>query len=355
MSSLRLIAGKTARERIEENGLSPELIRLVVGASGGPKWLVLFGLDKLIFGEWLTSASQKIDLVGSSIGAWRMASASHPDPAKTIQTFIDQYFEFRAEHTVNTEILDRTSRLFLNNIYGSGGIEAILSNKKRGLNIVTARTRGLEQPYSRLRETGRIVSAAAMNTVSRDRLASVYDRVIFHTGEKVCCSHAWPGFQRTDIALLETNFEDALMASGSIPLVTEPVENIAGAPPGVYRDGGILDYHFDVPWQYDDGIVLYPHFYGHIVPGWFDKKKKNRRLRGQPWDQILLLAPSDDFVRRLPTGKIPDRKNFRGMNDTDRIKYWTAVIKESERLAEEYSECINNPGLLMDRIEEAPQ
>lgn len=36
------------------------------------------------------------------------------------------------------------------------------------------------------------------------------------------------------------------MASGSIAVVMEGVRNIGGVPEGIYRDGGVTDYHFDI-------------------------------------------------------------------------------------------------------------
>ena len=147
---------------------------------------------------------------------------------------------------------------------------------------------------------------------------------------------------------------DALMASGSIPFVVEAVRDIMGAPKGVYRDGGVIDYHFEIPWQYDDGIVLYPHFYGHLVPGWFDKARERRRVTGDMLDQQLILAPTDEFVASLPNGRIPDRKNFTDMEDSERLPYWRQVVDMSYRMADEFGELCQNQDALMNRLEAAP-
>jgi len=355
MNALRLIVGKTAKKRIEQNGLSPELVRLVLGASGGPKWLVLLGLDKLIFGDWLTTAPQKIDLVGSSIGAWRMANAAHPEPAKTIQAFIDLYFQFRSEQAGTPESMTRASYGLLEKLHRDTEAERIVGNTQRNLNVVTVRAKGIKEHTSRFKEGAAILASASANIIDRAYLKRFFERVVFYSGENVACSNAWPDFERKDVALQADTLADVLMASGSIPFVADPVINISGAPEGVYRDGGVIDYHFDVPWNYSGGIVLYPHFYGHIIPGWFDKNRSSRRARGATWDQTLMLAPSDEFVQSLPGRKIPDRRNFTDMSDEERLSYWTIVIRESERLAEEFSACLNNSGLLMQRLETAPQ
>lgn len=355
MNALRLIAGKTARARIEENGLTPDLVRLVVGASGGPKWLVLRGLDQFIFGDWLKEAKAPIDMVGSSIGAWRMTMASHPDAASMFRQFEDAYFGYRKEDGATPEAVTKASYRILKQVMGPDVCQAIVGNKARNLNIVAVRCLGATGSQSRFLEGASILGAAAANAVSRDLLGNFYQRAVFHTGNGVACSDAWAGFGRVDVPLTAGALHDALMASGSIPFVVEAVRDIMGAPKGVYRDGGVIDYHFEVPWHYDSGIVLYPHFYGHLVPGWFDKSRLSRRVKGAVLSEQLILAPSDEFVAGLPGGRIPDRKNFVDMEDSERLPYWRTVVEQSHRLADEFAELCQNPGALMNRLEAAPE
>ena len=64
-----------------------------------------------------------------------------------------------------------------------------------------------------------------------------------------------------------------MFASGSIPLLMRGVVDPAGAPAGVYRDGGLIDYHIDQPLVNADHaapLVLMPHFSDRLVPGWFE-------------------------------------------------------------------------------------
>jgi hypothetical protein len=355
MRALKLIAGKTARKRIADEGLSPDLVRMVLGASGGPKWLVLMGLDKFIFGHWLADALHKIDLVGSSIGAWRMAGAAHPEPAKALERFHQLYFQFKKADAASPEALTKASYKFLDDLFGDTEAARIVANSRRNLNIVTVRSKGLDASSSKWKEGAGILASAGANAVDRAYLAKFFDRVVFHSGSRVACPDAWPDFERTDVKLQAGTLADVLMATGSIPFVADPITDIAGAPAGVYRDGGVIDYHFDVPWRLDVGIVLYPHFYGHIVPGWFDKKRKARRAKGATWDHMLMLAPTDEFVASLPGGKIPERSNFADMTDAERLAYWTVVTGESKRLADEFTECLGSEGLLQDRLIDAPK
>jgi len=45
---LVFLAGDRALEAIRSRGLSPEDVEVVAGAAGGPKWLILSRLDRLI-------------------------------------------------------------------------------------------------------------------------------------------------------------------------------------------------------------------------------------------------------------------------------------------------------------------
>ena len=139
------------------------------------------------------------------------------------------------------------------------------------------------------------------------------------------------------------------MASGSIPLVTAGISNIeATNPNNVYRDGGFIDYHFDIEIQADNGIVLYPHFYDHAIPGWFDKFLKSRKLTLKNYERIVMISPSNDLIHKLPFGKIPDRNDFDKMTSRDRIKYWNTVADMGKYIADEFHEIINSERILAE-------
>ena len=71
-------------------------------------------------------------------------------------------------------------------------------------------------------------------------------------------------------------------------MVMEGVRDIPGAGPGTC-DGGLLDYHLDLPYS-GDGVVLYPHFTDKVIPGWFDKGLPWRRGDAVRLQDVLLLA-----------------------------------------------------------------
>ena len=145
--------------------------------------------------------------------------------------------------------------------------------------------------------------------------------------------------------LKKENLEDAVLATGSIPLVLSGVADIPGAVPGMYRDGGVIDYHLDLPHSVDDRLTLYPHFFDRIVPGWFDKRLTWRQPDPVNMDRVILISPSAEFAARLPGQKIPDRTDFARYSPSERIKVWRTVVAECGRLADEFNDVIESGAL----------
>ena len=117
------------------------------------------------------------------------------------------------------------------------------------------------------------------------------------------------------------------------------VVNIPGAPEGAYRDGGIIDYHMNIPFtEEDEGIVLFPHYAESIVPGWLDKQLPWRKPELANMLRVLMIAPSEKALEQLPHQKVADRKDFYRYSgrDQERIAYWYQVLDMSRQMAEEF-------------------
>lgn len=354
MQALRFIAGDVARARIAEHGLTPELVSLVLGASGGPKWLVLQALDEAIFAHWLPAAEQKIDLIGSSIGAWRMAGAAHPEAARKIPEFHEGYFTYRYQKGQSAADITRNTEALLDDWLSDEDCKAIVANPKRVLHITISRSRGLmAQRHPALEGLG-LGFAAISNAFSRRAIGLSFERVVLSSTGGPPEPDAWSDFRRSDYPLTAEALKQAIMASCSIPFLVQPVEELPGLPKGRYRDGGFIDYHFDISFKPERGILLYPHFYGHLVPGWFDKGFKHRRAGGDTLSHSLILAPSEGHVASLPFGRIPDRNSFTKMDNEARLAYWRAVTDASQRLADDFERAINNCDWLLSVLEPAP-
>ncbi len=131
------------------------------------------------------------------------------------------------------------------------------------------------------------------------------------------------------------------MASGSIPLVLRGVKEIDGAPKGTYRDGGIIDYHLDINFS-TEKLVLYPHFFPSIKPGWFDKNLKNRNANIKNYHNVVMITPSQTHVESLPYKKISDRTDFQNLDNRARQRYWQTVLDKSQLMAKDLKTLVDN-------------
>lgn len=357
MQALSLYAGPAAREHIRQHGLLPGHIRTIPAAAGGPKGLILGALDRHLFGQWLPLSQQSVDLVGASIGAWRMASACLDDPVAAFERlehdYIHQHYELRpGQKMPPAKLVSEEFGRNLRNFYG-GRVPEVLQHPRYRLHIVTSRGRHLLGREHKLRTPLGYLGAFLSNSVQRRAMGAWLERVVFSTPG----AHGTPlpfgtGDYRTrQLPLDEANFYPVLQASCSIPFVLQAVHDIPGAPHGAYWDGGITDYHLHLNYaaalsaRQEPGLVLYPHFQRAVVPGWLDKALKWRHRSTHFLDHMLLLAPNPDWIKTLPNGKLPDRKDFThyGNDLASRVQAWTRAVSMSQQLADEFQAWLERP------------
>lgn len=339
-TSLELLAGPDALALIREHGLSPERVDVFAGASGGPKWLVLAELDRLLFGEFFPAQrSRPLHLIGSSIGAWRVACLAMREPVAALERLREGYIEQYYPPKPSAAQVSEQGRRILAQMLGSDGEAQILAHPWARLHVLTTHCAGLTGHAHPRVQLAAFLATALANAVDRRTLGRRLTRVVFHSAGADSPFRELADLPTRHLPLTQENLRPALMASGSIPMVLEGVSDIPGAP-GVYRDGGIVDYHLDLDYGPGEGIVLYPHFYPYIVPGWFDKALRWRRAGVRNFRRALLIAPSAAFVARLPYGKIPDRNDFAKLPDAERVRYWRQVVREGARLADEFRELV---------------
>ncbi|MGQ4275709.1 alpha/beta hydrolase [Pseudidiomarina sp. E22-M8] len=337
---LQLRAGKSAWLQIKEQGLTEDAVQLLVGASGGPKWFVLQGLDRYLFGEFFAARQRPLDLLGTSAGAWRFAALGQQDPVAASELFCRLYRTqtYSAKPDV-LEITDEARKLLAEYIPDTA-VDEILNQERFRHHWIVARCRGMTGSEGKRQLVGLLTSAAA-NSVKREWLGKFYERVIFHhPASRATFTEHWNDLPTHYATLSTANFKQALLATGSIPMVLEGVRDIPGAPSGMYRDGGVTDYHFDLDFSGVDGLVLYPHFHHEVIPGWFDKRIKKRRTTGSQWPNVILLTPTQEFIDALPFGKIPDRTDFAKLDADARIKYWQQAVEQGKWMADQFHEWI---------------
>jgi hypothetical protein len=378
MQALCIYGGPLARLHVEKHGLQAGDIATIPGAAGGPKGLILGALDRYIFGDWLTQSSQTVNLVGASIGAWRMATAGLNDPMAAFKRlehdYIHQHYELKpGEKRPSARFVSERFGQSLQDFYG-GRIHEVLNHPRYKLHIITSRGRHILGREHGLRTPLGYLGAFLTNSVNRKAMGAWLERVVFSSGKALLPTplpFTTQDYRTRQVGLTEANFMQALQASCSIPFVLESVRNIPGAPPGAYWDGGITDYHLHLNYaatysianysystgtsgtfehEYDakaafGGLVLYPHFQKAVVPGWLDKGLKWRHKATHHLDTTLLLAPNPDWVKTLPNGKLPDRKDFThyGNDLAARVKAWNTAVSASQQLADEFAAWLQKP------------
>ena len=347
--ALTIKAGSRALARIRERGLQPADVGILPGAAGGPKALGIQGLDLVLFGDWLPRAPRERSLIGASIGSWRFASACLPDAVAGIRRLGELYSAQRFAKGVSMAEVSRSCRQMLDDLL-AGQDAQVLNNPHYRLNIVVVKSHGLLQHDHRGVLGLGLSSVIGSNLLGRSRLARHFERLILHDARLAPPLAELNDFPSCYLALDSSNLRHALLASGSIPMIMQGVRDIPGAGPGTYRDGGLLDYHLDLPYSGND-IVLYPHFTDRVIPGWFDKGMPWRRGDAGRLQDVLLLAPSRDYLARLPHGNLPDRKDFKRYLDDDagRERYWRKAMDESQRLGDEFLELADS-GRLAERM-----
>ena len=364
MKALSLYAGPAAREHIRQHGLLPQHIHTIPAAAGGPKGLILGALDRYIFGPWLAQSQQPVDLVGASIGAWRMATACLQNPVAAFERlehdYIRQHYEFRPGNKLPPA--ERVSAEFAHSLrrFFGGREREVLQHARYRLHIITSRGRHLLGREHGLRTPLGYLGAFLTNSVQRKAMGAWLERVVFSTADAAqadgrCAPlpFATGDYRTRQLPLTAPNFYPALQASCSIPFALQAVHDIPGAPAGAYWDGGITDYHLHLNYAaapdaaQRPGLVLYPHFQRAVVPGWLDKALRWRHGATHYLDNMLLLAPDPDWIKTLPHGKLPDRQDFThyGNDWRGRMQAWSQAVQMSRQLAEEFQAWLAQPDL----------
>jgi hypothetical protein len=348
--ALRFRAGPGALRAIRQHGFSAELIGTMAGASGGAKWLVLSKLDRVVAATLMPRLRGPVYLIGSSIGAWRFACYAQDEPLAAIERFEDAYLRQTYSEDPHRDEITAKSREILDCVLGASGATQILSHPVFRTNVMTVRSRHVTASERPAVLVPGLLAAAALNAVSRRSLGAFFERVLFYDARDLPPFFDAGGFPLSHVKLSEANLEDAIAATGSIPMVLTGVRDIAGAPPGVYRDGGVIDYHLDLPLSAPERVTLYLHFIDRIVPGWFDKKLGWRKPDPSHVDRTILVSPAPEFVARLPYAKIPDRRDFVDFEPEERVRAWRTVVDMCDELADEFHEVLDT-GTLAARLE----
>ena len=353
MSQLRIKAGKRAYEIIKAGGFNCDSISTYFGPAAGPRWLISSGFDLTLLNGNVLGRRRTVHLIGSSAGAWRFAAWLQPAAPACYQKFLNAYIDVKftkadTPATVLTKLID-----IINSYVEDDALPFALAHKKYRLAIITSRAHNLVASEKRwLQKTG-LAAGFLLNYFSRNNIYRFADRVVFYQGSMppAFCFH--PRFRGSFVRINEINFKYAVLASGAVPLVVAGVHDIYNAPRGVYRDGGLIDYHLTHQFAAkENDIVLFFHHQERIIPGWLDKNRVRRVPDAETLSNVLMVFPAQSFVEKLPGEKIPDRTDFLTYIDDHetRVKNWRKAVELSAPLGEEFLELVAS-GKIKDMVE----
>jgi len=217
------------------------------------------------------------------------------------------------------------------------------------LHVLTNRCRGLASSERRPLLLAGLGLAAAANFASRRHLGWQFARVVFHSRGEAGPLGGLDDLPTHHAELTADNLEAALLASAAVPLLVPGVP-IPSGPSGIHRDAALLDYHPPPPASDSYKLALYPHFYEHLVPGWFDRSLPSRRVRGKVLDRTVILAPSESFIARLPGGKRPTRRDMFRFDRAERARRWREVWQRGTELGSALAELLGSPSRVRENL-----
>ena len=352
MNEICVSAGKNVYEVIQDGGFDFDKVTTFVGAASGPRWLLASGFDLSLLQNGVLGNSRPVLLAGASAGAMRFAAWMQPEPEKSYEKLIEMYISMDYTRKDKPETILQSIRDLIDSYIDDDAIPFALANKKYRMAIITARAKSLAISDVKLLQGLAVGTGFLFNAVNRRLIHKFFERVVFHNSPVPLPFCQDNDFRGLTIALNDINFKHVLLASSAVPFAVAGVRDIYGAPNGTYRDGGLTDYHLNQKYAGEKGTITF--MFNHqkrLIPAWLDKGLRYRRPTGRCKEDLLMVSPSEEFIRKLPYGRVPDRVDFKryAENLSGRIRNWRHVVQSSKYLGEDFLELVES-GKLRDHV-----
>lgn len=353
MYSIRIKAGKRLCSIIRDGGFSLDSVSTYFAPAVGPRWLIAGGFDLTLMQNGILGRSGPVLLIGSSAGAFRLAAWLQPEAEKSYLALREAYINLTFKNGDAPSTVLKSLGKVINSYLEDDALPFALANKKYRLAIIATRARHLVASEVGWVQRFGLWLCFLLNAVHRSRLRDFFERVVFYSGAKPPYFCLRGDFHGRYIPLSEINFKHAVLASASIPLLVAGVRDIYGAPKGVYRDGGLADYHVAQHYAPEESVTLFFHHQERIIPCWLDKRLPSRRPPDEALENVLMVLPTARFVEKLPGGRVPEREDFVTFIDEPeaRIRNWRRAVELSAPLGEEFLELVES-GKIKDAVEQ---
>ena len=132
---LGIKAGSIARKLLKERGLQINDIKIFAAPASGPKWLVLYELDRYLMSKFDDSLEGKRHFVGSSAGAWRATAYCMKDSEDALQRLHEAYIhQAYSENPYGKEVTAGV-KVVVKELLADKGQNLLVESPKKLLNI----------------------------------------------------------------------------------------------------------------------------------------------------------------------------------------------------------------------------
>ena len=184
---LRIKAGRNAKKRILEKGIQAVDVKVFSAAAAGPKWLIMFELDKFLINHFFKNTTHKIHFAGGSIGSWRAMTYCLNDAPQAIERLHHAYVHQSYSDAPFGEEVSAGIKKIVEQALGENGLKNLFQPSNRKLHIsvsrATFKTYGKMSTFQKLR----FAPAYLVNIFSRNGMSRFFERVIFTNAEKPIC------------------------------------------------------------------------------------------------------------------------------------------------------------------------
>jgi len=176
---LEIYAGKNALKTIQEQGFKQELFSNFLGASGGPKWFMVFGLDKYLFGDFFQGRKSELNLIGSSAGAFRAACLTQNNPVKAIEGLAHNYSNTVYSKTPTPQEVSSKAEILVDQLFANNAADEVINNKIFKAHFLVSKCNGLTASDNKIIQGAGLLKSMLLNKLDRRYLRPQYERYIF--------------------------------------------------------------------------------------------------------------------------------------------------------------------------------
>ncbi|KAI9095562.1 hypothetical protein DFS34DRAFT_183042 [Phlyctochytrium arcticum] len=300
------------------------------GQLNGPKWLVGSSTGAMRFLALIGSiAFPEINLTEELMRHYCWMMYKDGDTPRALRPMMEQLYKIVAPENL---------------------IQGILDHPEFRVAIVVSNLRSMYQNLPDWALRGLFVTYALGNLVSDSVLPTLCERIVFYSGDEIptFMANGAGGVENVRFVKLTTdNIYQVLHGTTCIPFVQERCEYIHSAGHGLYVDGALTDYMFNVKLTEpsDRALLLSDQPTPQVFPTALDAYFRWRSTPPASLHHVSVLHVSGNFAAKMIDGQLPRlrdwfEKHYIAQPDLRRRKWQDAYHLSQETWPNKLSELI---------------